>query len=270
MRRQGKATHPPTNPASFRTPYPGGAPANVAAALATLGDRVLFVSALGRDALGDAMLQLLQGKGVDVSGVQRVDAPTRDVYVVFDTAGERQFVGFGTDDTTAFADCFLDAGALPTPALAGAGALITGTLGLAYSATAAAMGAAVDAAKAGGVPVVVDINWRPVFFPDPAAAPAAVAPYAARADVVKLAEEEAEWLYGVPADEALAAPDAVLARLPDAAGVLVTGGGAGCAYCFRGPGGKAELGGRVPAAKVDVVDTTGEGCGRGVWARRVG
>lgn len=241
------------------TPYPGGAPANVAAAVATLGHPAAFVSALGRDALGDAMLSLLASKGVDVAGVQRTDAPTRDVYVVFDDGGDRQFVGFGANAADAYADAFISADALPAALLSSCGALITGTLGLAYPATAAAMRRAVALAKGGGAAVVVDVNWRPVFFADPSAAPAVVRPYVEGADVVKVAEEEAEWLFGVPAVTALDNPDAVLSRLPAAAGVLVTGGGAGCAYAFRGPGGKASVAGCVPAFPVSVADTTGAG-----------
>lgn len=45
--------------------------------------------------------------------------------------------------------------------------LITGTLGLAYPATAAALRAAVAAAKRGDGLVVIDVNWRPVFWEDP-------------------------------------------------------------------------------------------------------
>jgi len=44
-----------------RTPYPGGAPANVAAALGRLGVKVGFVSALGNDDLAKQMLELLKG-----------------------------------------------------------------------------------------------------------------------------------------------------------------------------------------------------------------
>ena len=55
------------NSMSHRTPYPGGAPANVACALGKFGDRVVFVSALGDDDLGDEMLTLL--KGVQAEGI---------------------------------------------------------------------------------------------------------------------------------------------------------------------------------------------------------
>lgn len=44
-----------------RTPYPGGAPANVACALTRLGVPVAFVGAMGEDELGQQMLALLQG-----------------------------------------------------------------------------------------------------------------------------------------------------------------------------------------------------------------
>ncbi len=44
-----------------RTPYPGGAPANVAAALAKLNVKVAFISALGKDDLAVQMMDLLAG-----------------------------------------------------------------------------------------------------------------------------------------------------------------------------------------------------------------
>jgi len=43
------------------TPYPGGAPANVATATSRLGDKTAFLSAIGEDSLGDSFVQLLQG-----------------------------------------------------------------------------------------------------------------------------------------------------------------------------------------------------------------
>ena len=51
----------------------------------------------------------------------------------------------------------------------------------------------------------------------------------------------------------------MLARVPAAAGVLVSAGEKGSAYAFRAPGGKMELAGSVPVLDVDVVDTTGAG-----------
>ena len=54
--------------------------------------------------------------------------------------------------------------------------------------------------------VLVDINWRPVFWDNESSASAAIKPYACKADVVKMSDEEAEWLFGIPAQEALHHP----------------------------------------------------------------
>ena len=43
---------------------------------------------------------------------------------------------------------------------------MTGTLGLAYPSTRAALITAVAAARAAGCLVLVDVNWRPVFWTD--------------------------------------------------------------------------------------------------------
>lgn len=54
--------------------------------------------------------------------------------------------------------------------------------------------------------VLVDVNWRPVFWEDPNSAPQAIKPYVSKADIVKLSDEEAEWLFGLSASDALQHP----------------------------------------------------------------
>ncbi len=44
--------------------------------------------------------------------------------------------------------------------------LVTGTLGLSYPVTAAALRRAMAAAKGAGATVLIDVNWRPVFWED--------------------------------------------------------------------------------------------------------
>ena len=66
--------------------------------------------------------------------------------------------------------------------------------------------------------VLVDINWRPVFWADVDEAPGVILPYVSKADIVKLSDEEAEWLFGLSASDALQHPDkagpALLLLLP--------------------------------------------------------
>eukprot|EP00887_Chlorella_sp_A99_P008134 scaffold12.g8134.t1 len=101
------------------TPYPGGAPANVATGVARLGARAVFIGALGRDELGEQFARLLQERGVDTSHVQRSARPTRDVLVTRSLDGDRTFAGFGKAATTEYADCFLEADGLPLDAIRG-------------------------------------------------------------------------------------------------------------------------------------------------------
>ena len=95
-------------------------------------------------------------------------------------------------------------------------ALVTGTLGLSFPKTAAAMRKAVAYARSGPCSVLVDINWRPVFWESlTPQAVEIVSEYAGGADILKLSEEEAEWLYGVHSDQAMKQPDLVqLAAFP--------------------------------------------------------
>lgn len=91
-------------------------------------------------------------RGVDISAVQRVDRPTRDVLVVYRSDGDRQFVGFGGPNDS-FADAVISADSLPLDALRNAAALVTGTLGLNFPVTAEAMNRAVETAKSGSAVV---------------------------------------------------------------------------------------------------------------------
>ncbi len=49
----------------------GGGEANVAVSLARFGRQVAFVSVLPKNPIGDACLEFLRGKGVDVAGILR-------------------------------------------------------------------------------------------------------------------------------------------------------------------------------------------------------
>lgn len=239
------------------TGYPGGAPCNVAAGLGQLDIPTAFVSCLGKDDKGDELFELLTGRGVDMSAVRRVDHPTRDVYVVRHADGDRVFDSFG-QDTNTYCDCFIEPDQLPEAVIRGAAVTVMGTLGLAYTMTGAAMNRAADIARAGSGLLLVDVNWRPVFWNDPASALDIIMPFVQKADLVKITDEESEWAFGIPAEEAIEQPSRVLEKLPNARGVLVTAGGSGSSFCFR-VAGKGDVSGHVPVYEVDVQDTTGAG-----------
>lgn len=232
------------------SPYPGGAPANVACGLVKLGTPAAFMGCIGDDEAGMELLTLLQKIGVDWSGVQRhLTAPTRKIYVTRSEAGDRQFAGFGDRDTKDFADTRLQADRLPVELFDSADYLVLGTLEMPYPATHNAMNRALDLADQHDVKIFVDVNWRPMFWPDPDQAKPMIYDLFKRVDFLKLSAEEAEWLFDTKD------PGAIIHRVGDLEGVLVTDGDRGCAYCL------GETEGRLPAFDIEVEDTTGAGDG---------
>ncbi|AFY32912.1 carbohydrate kinase [Calothrix sp. PCC 7507] len=230
------------------TPYPGGAPANVACALVKLGTPTGFIGSVGEDAPGTALVELLQQVGVDTTGVQRhPTAPTRQVYVVRDLGGDRTFAGFGKYDTTEFADTRLQAEKLPHSLFQEADFLVLGTLELAYPESEKAIHRALDLAEHYDLKILLDVNWRPVFWQDTSIARQKIQETFKRVDFLKLAKEEAQWLFDT------SDPGAITYRLDSLEGVLVTDGENGCAYCL------GENEGKLPAFFIPVVDTTGAG-----------
>lgn len=67
---------------------PGGVARNIAENIARLGDRVHLVSVVGRDSLGDTLLDHTAAAGVRVEHVARTDRPTGTYTAVLDADGE--------------------------------------------------------------------------------------------------------------------------------------------------------------------------------------
>ena len=230
------------------TAYPGGAPANVACALVKLGTTAGFIGCVGEDEPGDALVQLLQTVGVDTTGVQRhPTAPTRQVDVVRTESGDRIFAGFRGNDTTEFADTRLQERQLPVQLFEAADFLVLGTLELAYPDSRASVHRALKLADQYDIKILLDVNWRPVFWTDADTAISTIQEILKQVDFLKLSKEEAQLLFNTTD------AGAITYRLNSVEGVLVTDGENGCAYCL------SENEGRVPSFSLPVVDTTGAG-----------
>lgn len=230
------------------TPYPGGAPANVACSLVKLGTTAGFIGCVGEDNAGNELVQVLQTAGVDVTGLQRSSAPTRQIYVERTETGDRIFAGFGDIDTSEFADTQLQATQIPVELFRNADFLVLGTIALAYPSSRQSVFRALELAEQYDVKVVLDVNWRPVFWhQDLDTVKQIMQPVFKKIDFLKLAKEEAELLFDT------SDPGAITYRLGSVEGVIITDGDRGCTYCL------AENEGKLPAFSLPVVDTTGAG-----------
>ena len=151
------------------------------------------------------------------------------------------------DVTTLFADAHLFASALDLNLFTGASFLVLGTLSLAYLDTREAVLQAVKTANDNATPILVDVNWRPMFWPKPTDAPGYIYDLLRQVYFLKVSDDEADWLFGTRSARAIAR------QLPHLRGVLVTAGHKGCQYCFK------DISGHLPAIDVDVEETTGAG-----------
>ncbi|MCT7991112.1 carbohydrate kinase family protein [Laspinema olomoucense] len=230
------------------TPYPGGAPANVASGLVKLGTPAGFIGCVGQDDAGDELVSLLKDIGVDCTGVQRHDtAPTRKVYVVRSEDGDRSFAGFGEINTTEFADTRLQGVQLPHELFFQADFLVIGSLEMAFPDSRKAVFRALDMAEQYDIKIAIDINRRDMFWSDPSESKEIIESVIKRVDFLKVSDEEAQWLFDT------IDAGAIKYRLGSVEGVLVTAGAKNCTYCL------GENEGVIPSFSVDVVDTTGAG-----------
>ncbi|NJK59457.1 MAG: carbohydrate kinase [Oscillatoriales cyanobacterium SM2_1_8] len=227
---------------------PGGAVANVAIALAKLGVTVEFIGCVGEDPSGRELRQGLQAAGVGIVGLQRhPQAPTREIRIRVDAAGERSFLGFSGAPDAVYADGLVAAELLPEALFEAAEFLVLGSCLLPSPIAQRTTQRALHLANKHYLKVVTDINWRSVFWPQPHLAIAAVGALLQQTDFLKVSYEEALHFLGT------ASPAAIANQWPDLEGVLVTDGERGGRY-FLG-----DRQGEYPAYAVATVDTTGAG-----------
>jgi 2-dehydro-3-deoxygluconokinase len=206
---------------------------------------VSWLGRVGDDSLGERVAREIRGEGVDVRAVIDADAPTglmvKEKPSVSSTAVHYYRAGS--------AGSRLRASDLPESWVEGAALLhITGITPLLSESALGALHAALDQAKAAGVTVSFDINYRSALGSAAVAGPL-LREIAERADIVFGGAEEFGILY----------PDA---SVDDAAALLHS---AGCATVVvkLGPEGAAVHAGTEvvssPGFAIDVVDTVGAG-----------
>jgi fructokinase len=221
----------------------GGGPFNTAIAFGRLDVAVGFVGAISRDAYGQMLAQELADAGVDTSLVNWSDAPTPRAVVHRRRDGQHDFT-FDLRGTS-----LVDLSPQQLPVLPDeAWAVHVGTLALALDPPASAYEAFVDR-EAGRRQIIVDPNVRPAIFGD-------VVTYRRRferltqiADLVKLSEDDAAWIYpGTSVEDVLE---------------LILGLGPRVVAVTRGANGAVAGSGNrfvdVPGIPVTVADTVGAG-----------
>jgi len=175
-----------------------GAESNVAIGARRLGCPAAWVGRVGDDELGELVVSRIRAEGVDVGGVVRdPGAPTSLMLKERRTADIVRVLYYRRNGPGAR----LEPGDLDPAQVAAAGVLhVTGITPALSDSARATVDHAVELARAAGVPVSFDLNYRSALWPADQAA-AVCRDLAARADIVFAGDDEAELL-GLSGDPA--------------------------------------------------------------------
>ena len=228
---------------------PGGAPANVLAMLRKLGKRCAFLGKVGKDSFGDMLERTVEEAGIDVRALKRdKEIPTTLAVVHTFPNGDRDFSFYRKPG----ADIMLRAEELDEELLRETRIFHFGTLSLTDEPCRSATVRAYEIAKEAGALISFDPNLRPPLWPDEESARAAIEWGLSRCDILKIADNEIEFMTGETDFDKGAA--ILKARFPQIRLLNVTAGGDG-SHSFYG--GRHVF---VPACKLGgVIETTGAG-----------
>ena len=227
--------------------HPGGAPANFLAALAKYGKRTALLGKVGTDKFGRLLKGTLEGAGIETRGlVAADDVFTTLAFVTLDASGDREFSFSrkpGADTCIRFEE-------LDLSLIDEARAFHFGTLSLTDEPARSTTQQAVAYAKAHGKLITYDPNLRKPLWTDLDEAKTQMLWGLQHADVVKISDEEVEFLFGLnPQDGAAHILKEFGVKL-----VFVTCGPDGCFFK------NARACGQVPGMSgIKTVDTTGAG-----------
>ena len=225
--------------------HPGGAPANFLAAIAKFGGKAALLGKVGTDTFGKLLTDTLRKAGIETKGLVASDEFfTTLAFVTLDENGDREFA-FARKPG---ADTQLRWEEIDPVMLEEARVFHFGSLSCTDEPARTATQKAAAYARAHGKLVTYDPNYRAPLWKTEQEAKAQILWGLSQADIVKISDEETQFLWGCGPEEGAERVLALGARL-----VMVTLGPKGCLL----KNAQAEFSCGCP--KVHPIDTTGAG-----------
>lgn len=173
---------------------PGGAPGNFLAALSAYGARTAFLGKVGDDAFGELLVHTMAAAGIETKGIVR-DATvfTTLAFVTLNAEGDRSFSFSrkpGADTRLLFEE-------LDLSLIDGAKVFHFGTLSLTGEPVRLTTQKAVAYARGRGKLITFDPNLRLPLWPSKEEAAEQILWGLSQADVVKISDEEVQFLWGI-------------------------------------------------------------------------
>lgn len=225
---------------------PGGAPANVAAAVAKFGHEASMITKLGSDAFGDFLIEQLENAGVQTDKILRTsDANTGLAFVSLKENGERDFSFYRKPS----ADLLFNEEDIAPEWFRAGDVLHFCSVDLVESPMKQAHRKAIRLVKENGGLISFDPNVRLPLWDDSEDCRSAILEFIPEAHLVKISDEELEFITGIKEVEA-------------AIQSLFKGNVEAVVYTKGADGAELYVKGRKWTSsgyRVDVQDTTGAG-----------
>lgn len=226
---------------------PGGAPANVLAALAKLGHNTSFIGKVGDDQFGHYLKSALENAGVDTGGlVFSNETNTTLAFVHLDNSGDRSFSFYRNPG----ADMLLKPDEVNLELIRDSKVFHFGSISMTHEPSAAATLKAVHFAKEEGLLISYDPNLRKPLWESLNRAKTVITDSLKYVDILKISEEELEFICGT---NDLEKGSKMFYDSFGIGGVFITLGARGC--FFR----RGRDTGWVKGYNVKAIDTTGAG-----------
>ena len=224
----------------------GGAPANVCVQAVKLGQEAVYLTKVGNDGFGEFLIESLKKEGVDTTFISKSNEhDTSLAFVSFTEDGEREFSFF----RKAAADLFFTSGDFKKVEFQKGDILEYGSVALKTFVARSTHKYLIDKAKTSGALVCFDPNLRLNLWENHEDLKQVVREFAQYADVIKVGEDELEFITGLQGKQAVDAMFTGNLKI-----LLLTNGGKG-AKIYLSDGRVFECRGY----KVKTVDTTGAG-----------
>lgn len=226
---------------------PGGAPCNVLAMLAKLGHRTAFVGKVGADMFGRRLRQVVTDAGIDTSGLvedQQVNTTLAFVHTFED--GDRDFSFYRNPG----ADMMLTAADVKEELLTDCRIFHFGSLSMTAAGCRKATEVSVARAKQAGALISFDPNLREPLWDSLETAKERILYGLTQCDILKISDNEIEWLTGEKDYKKAAAILKERYRIP----LILVSLGKNGSMAFSD-----EAFAQMPGYRVNTIETTGAG-----------
>lgn len=172
---------------------PGGAPCNVLAMLAGLGHKVSFIGKVGKDSFGSWLKDVIQDVGIGADYLcmdEKVHTTLAMVHTFSD--GDRDFSFYRNPG----ADMMLTEEEVPEEIIRDSKIFHFGTLSMTHETVRASTKKAIRVAKEAGALISFDPNLRPPLWETLEDARAQVIYGLGQCDILKISDNEIQWLSG--------------------------------------------------------------------------